>query len=193
MPIMRVTTTALLMGQTMQNVLHFRMAGGALTFQQIAENIRDVWVTRIKTHQTTDHVYNAISVSQVGSQVATFTLPVNIPGTNIATNEGTPFECMVIQKRTALAGRHGHGRFYVGGVTTNVAQKGLLTAAVINNWTTSLNFLMSIYGTLGEPGGPLDLVIHPKGGGAEDGVDVTEMVVRPWLGVQRRRNYNVGI
>lgn len=186
----RVTVSGLLYGQTHQNVLHVSNPDGALSHSQIADEFETHWISQVKTKQVTSMIYNQIIVSDSsGSGPPAFTKAVNVAGTNVANADAVPFSCFVVQLRTNLAGRHGHGRFYVSGVTNSAHTNGIVTAAVITAWNTTLATMKARFAE----GGTSALTLVLKEKNAQVYHPVTDMIIRQYLGVQRRRNYGVGI
>jgi len=190
MSLHRVTCSGLLYGQTHQNVLHFNNPDGVWTHSQIANDIETNWVNRIKLHQVTSMVWTQIIVQEVSlSPIASFTKAINQAGTNLANADAVPFSCFVIQIKTAAGGPHGRGRFYVGGLTNNSHTNGIVTAAVLTAWVNSLNILKGFYGPSGTS--QIRLVVKEKSNNTFN--LMTDLICRQYVGVQRRRNYGVGI
>jgi hypothetical protein len=135
-------------------------------------------------------VWTQIIVQEVSlSPIASFTKAINQAGTNLANADAVPFSCFVIQIKTAAGGPHGRGRFYVGGLTNNSHTNGIVTAAVLTAWVNSLNILKGFYGPSGTS--QIRLVVKEKSNNTFN--LMTDLICRQYVGVQRRRNYGVGI
>ena len=166
----RVTITQLLYAQTIQNVLHFTgPAGGAENLPQLATNVVGVWVAQVKGIQSQALKY--IQVKAEYSQPngpAPFTVPLNTPGTSSDSADLDPTKAIVWRLRTAQAGKHGHGRVYIGGVHHNNFEQGITTANVITAMNTlgsniltawaNSDFVLCVGNKLGSP------VYHPVTG-----------------------------
>jgi hypothetical protein len=191
--ILRIVIQGSFAGQVCENVMHFKAVDETgLTLNDFAIDIRDFWLPQIRTRIMSGFVWQNIFVTQIDpAGPATVTLPVNITGTLSTVTSTTPFECLVVQIKTALAGRHGHGRFYLTGVPSADHSFGLLTASAITSWTTVLNTLNTRYNISGPS--PLVYGVIRRGGTFGDFVNGTSLVIRTSLGAQRRRNYGVGI
>jgi hypothetical protein len=186
------TLQGLVLGNAHQNVLHFKTANGTETPATLAADLRDKWLQQIKTRHGGTLVWNGISVRQLGTTTAPFTLSIAITGSGDTSANYTPFAAFVVQIRTAFAGRHGHGRFYLGAVHPGAYVNGILTSTTISDWATIISTLMGWYGPSGTT--PYQLGVLKRG--SSDSTDFhpcTALVLRSSLGVQRRRNYGVGI
>lgn len=193
MSLHRVKLSALIYGQTHQNVLHFANPDGALTDQEIALLIRDNWINNVKSEVTDDLIWNQISVKNLGSQVAEYSLTIAIPGGQGTSIKEAPTLCFVLQLKTALAGRHGHGRVYQSGVHPTRQLSGIITNEQLILWTNKLTLVKAALCTPNPTTG-LTMVVNRQGNVLESGgTPVTDIVVRSSLGVQRRRNYGVGV
>lgn len=193
MSIFRITLTGFLFGQTIQNVLHFDNVDGALTEAQAATEMSTQWLQQIKTIQITSFTWSLINVQNVSTlpRPSAYNLPVNIAGTQAASNPITVFLAHVIRLRTGLSGRKGRGRIYIAGPSSGEMANGILTAASIAKWETILNVLRGRYLINGST--QLRLGVFHR---AELGGTITacsEMTVAPVPGVQRRRNVGVGV
>jgi len=193
MPIWEVNIAGILLGQAHQNVLHFSDEGfPVITAPTVATRIRDQWLDQIKTLHTSNLVYNTITVRDLQAPgVAPTTLAINIPGTIGSDSNMLPFASMVILKQTATAGRHGHGRYYVGGLPTVAYASGLLTAARIAGFETMRTVLEPRWIGGGATGG-MALGVCDRTGGL-NWTACVRIVARAVVGVQRRRNIGIGI
>lgn len=88
-----------------------------------------------------DHIFEGVTVQRYvayDAGVFPFSITPPLAGT-IAENAGPPFAAVCVTVRTAVGGRSGRGRLYVGGVNRSNTQTGLLSAA----FQTTVNNFMS--------------------------------------------------
>lgn len=194
MSIWEVNISGILLGQAHQNVLHFTdETFPTINAMTVATRIRDQWLDQIKTLHTSNLVYNTITVKDLQLPlVAPTTLAINIPGTIGSDSNMLPFASMVILKQTASSGRHGHGRYYVGGLPTVAYASGLLTAARITGFETMRTVLEPRW-IGGSATAGLQMGVVDKSGGGVVFRALVRIVARSIVGVQRRRNIGVGI
>jgi len=127
----RVTLSQILYAQTIQNVLHFiGPAGGAELLPQLSAQVTGVWVTKVKgvQSQALKYIQVKCEFAQPGGPAA-FNQSMNVPGTSSDSPDLDPTKAVVWRLKTATAGKHGHGRVYIGGVAHNLWEFGLTTAA----------------------------------------------------------------
>jgi len=192
--IYRVTFSGIYLGSVMQNVVHFEGSEGTGSLATIAVDMRDNWAVTMRNAHCSGFAYTNIAVKNLSDpSEQTYNLPYAAAGSG----EPTPPHMVIafiLTLRGAAPGRRGRGRVYVaaprGGWIANsvVTSAGLtsLQSLVIN--PISLRFV--------SPGNTssLKLVIYHKNWA--DGPDVTSVAsisARQYLGVQRRRNINVGV
>jgi len=195
MAIYRFTTSALFRGQINQNVWHMRDPDGALGLAAAATEIRDNWLVKIRGMQTDGYLYTNLEVRPVDpAGGAPYNLALSVFGTITSTNSADMnFTSIVLKFQSALAGRHGRGRYFVGGTSfgsypTGVIQAGSLGLATLQPLVTAMK---ARYTDVSHTG-PLDLVIAPRASPG-DYVVATDILIRSIVGVQRRRNWGVGI
>lgn len=198
MGVERVTITALMYGQKMQNVLHFNNPDGALTGLQVCQEIRDNWIgtaVNVGIHawctQSTVWVQVACQTRASSPSPPTI-LTINQPGYQGASNEIVPFACVVLKFQTAVAGRRGRGRSYTPGVMQGFFTQGLMDDTLTSFGGTALAAMNARFCAGGS--GPLTLLVGPKNGIILiDFLQVTQISFSTFLGVQRRRNIGFGI
>ena len=192
-----VTLIQTMKGQSVQNVIHFINPDGALSLQTIADFMTTDWIPALKPIQNTAVVYRQIQVRDLDNPAtATFLLNTAIPGTAVGFDARLPPLCIVIQKKTNRAGRKGRGRLYISGFdegsldTTGTWSAGHLTGVM----ATAVNNLRERFFLGGAQQTGLALAI--MGRGPDNGIEltpVTNLIVRPVPGLQRRRSIGVGI
>lgn len=187
----RVILSGTFYGQVWQNVLFFHNFDGALTFPQVATHVRDNWATQCKSGLPADVFYTGVTVyDDEHPEVGPYFLPLSLQGSQSADTQLVPFACWVLTFRTALGGRHGHGRCFLPGVLKGFHFLGVLTAGGGTYWATALANLNTVYA--GASGGPLHLVLKRRDVNSfYTSVDTIGM--RSTMGAQRRRNIGVGI
>lgn len=95
-----------------------------------------------------------------------------------------PSNCAVlVEKRTAAAGRRGQGRMYVPGIAAepNVDGLGVLASAYVTGLTTALAAWLTRLGSDGLP----PYLLHATAPATPD--PITALAVDPVIGTQRRR------
>jgi len=193
MAIFRAVLSALLWGNTCQNVLHFNDNGGDLTASQVADKINSFWFQDWKLMSHNQLVWNDIAVTPVHPALGiTFHKTVSIAGTgNAAANVDVPVICLLIKVQTATPGRAGRGRIYAPGVSLAGGNLGILTPATIAARQANLDSLVLNFGAVAPPS-TLTYGIAPRSSPG-DFKPMISMQVRATYGTQRRRNYGVGI
>lgn len=195
MSLHRVTITQILKGQRIQNVLHFRNPDGLVIPEQIANEVEAGWIGTVRNLQGTQLTYNQIVVQNLGnSSEAPYVKNLAIQGAATGFDPLMPFLAVVIQKRTAFAGRHGRGRYYIAGWTQEGLQSDGMwqTGHLTGVMQTMIDNLNGFWISFNESG--LHLRVCPHDATVDtDGHDVTQMQVRPSPGLQRRRCIGVGI
>jgi hypothetical protein len=198
MSIHRVTVSGLLWGSIVQNVLHFDNPEGTLTLAQIATEIYDNFLghTALVGYQhITGNVvtYFSIKVETLqASPPSPYTYNFTRAGEVSAGNDVMPQVCLVVQIRTALAGRKNHGRFYVPGFPTSFATQGIINTNATSYIVQCLPAMEARFKTTGS--GPLILGVLPRHSTTGDGfVHMTGLQVSAKPGIQRRRGVGIGI
>jgi len=197
MSVERVTITALMYGQKMQNVMNFDNNSG-LTPAQVCTEIRDYWIgttSGVGMHQwcTQSTVWVQVACqTRSSSPSPPAILTINQPGVQGASNEIVPFACVILKFKSEAAGRKGRGRIYCPGVMQGFFTNGLMDSdlgAYGNTALAGMNTRFTLSGT-----GPITLLVGPKNGiTLADYHYVTAITFSPFLGVQRRRNIGFGI
>jgi len=102
-----------------------------------------------------------------------------------------PTLCYKISVQSTLGGRRGRGRFFVAGGRSDWMTASGITQSAATNGGIMVQDLMSRYSFTGSS--PLKWVLYhrdPEGGSTSH---VVSAILRPFMGMQRRRNYGVGI
>lgn len=189
--IFRVTTVGLMYGQEIQNVLHFHgPSSDPAELSALADHVATNWIGVVKLQQTASLVYTGVRVRMLESQFPTFTKTVNIPGSFGADDQVSTMLAFVLRLRSAVIGKHGRGRLYIGGVLKGWTTNGLVTQAQLDVWATRISTLMGIYGPNGSSNYRLTICPHKAPFNIND---VTSMQIASKLGVQRRRNIGIGV
>jgi len=195
----RVTISGTYFGQIVQNVPYFHQSDGTLTPAEIATEVYDHFLGHTSLtgyqHMVSSFVtFFQIKVEQVTtSPPQAYTLAINRSGGVSGSTEANPVTCLVMQMRAGVAGRHGRGRLYIPGTNPAFLSNGLLSSGGNDYVTQCMPAIAARYTTFGSSHGPLDLVIHKKGGGASDYLLVEQLQISTKPGCQRRRAVGVGI
>lgn len=196
MPIVRVTFTGLAWGSiNCQNVCAFSAnAANYPTLAAIAAELRDGWCTLLAVEQNNSFVWKNIGVYEVGSGLASFNLPIVVPGQNIqGPLDGTQVVCMKFRILTATGGRQGRGRIYLPGFRAAYIQQGQLTTTGITQMTPRLNAIKARH--VGIELGPTKVILGvlPRGDDPSKFKFSTDLSLSIIPGVQRRRSIGLGI
>ncbi len=192
--VIRVTTTGAIGGYVQQNVLHFTWLGdGPFDLSDAAVEIRDHWIQLIKPLQASDFRYSLITVRNMNTlTLPPFSLVVSINGGGgTVLNWWGPMS-VVFSIRTATFGRKGRGRFYVGGFYVGQVGQGQFTSSAQSFNAGMAANLEARYVAVGAPGN-FRLGVAPRLATADNFKFATQIIPAPTPGVQRRRNFGVGI
>jgi len=190
MSIVRVIMTGSILGQKMQNVLHFQNPDGALTNLQISEELKPNWITVLRNVQNNQLQWTEISVQRVDSPgFAADVYTVTAAPGSLSGSAALTFACPVVSIRTGVAGRAGHGRFYIFGLHGDSVSNGAFQSGAFAAYQTYVGNLKNRYKSGGT--GPIVLGVCPRNNPV-DFKPMTDLIVRPIFGVQRRRNLGVG-
>lgn len=191
MSIHRVTLTATYFNQRIQNVLHFKMLDGAMTDAQILDEVKTNFVQQLKALQNIGLLYQTISTQRISGNPSVPSILSIVGFTGDLAGPGYhPSIAGIFSIRTAMFGRHGHGRFYLGGVHGQSVLNGVFETNAFAAYTVKAGLLTSRYKVAGT--GPLILGVMPPNQ-PNNFVDMTELRVMPTFGIQRRRNIGVGV
>jgi hypothetical protein len=180
------------LGQVIQNVFHIDDPGGSRTHEAIKDYMIVKFINVVKAAQVSAFTWEVCEVRQVGAggqPVTSFALGV-IAGTHGGAgilNVGA----FIIQKRSGLSGRHNRGRFYLGGPRADWTSNNLINAAGVAGMAPILSNIKTGFIT-GGVGNDMRMKILGKAPGSVP-VALTDFVLAPGIGIQRRRNINVGI
>lgn len=190
MPIDLVVINQILYSQLVQNRIYVQTE----SFQEVNEvaaHIRNSWINTIRQLQHSLLQYHSIVVTRVDGGVGQHTeLLSQVTGAQAGESQTTSFHCGVIQFKTGKVGRKFRGRYYAAAIRMGGTQFGQFTASEFNNWGVQLAILKDLY--TGPTGGSTGMNLLIRGEGDVHNTAVTEIGMRPILGVQRRRNIGVG-
>lgn len=190
MSVVRVVMSATILGQVVQNVLHFNNPDGALTYQQIRDELVPNWTAVLNSALNNGLVwreYKIQTVSPAGAAAEIFVLS-GIQGSLVGA-PAPPVLCPLVRIRTGVAGRSGHGRFYIFGLHQDSVQNGVFQTDALNFYKVQVAQLQTRYKTGGT--GPIQLVVCPRSDPSDFKL-MTSLQVQQVFGVQRRRNIGVG-
>lgn len=197
MSLNRVTITALFYGQTVQNVFYLQNPDGATTMSDVATRvytdfIGSTGVKGIKHIASSQVNWISVKVEEVSlTPPSPFILAISRAGDLPPTAYINPAGCFILQLRTALAGRHGHGRIYIPGVTPNFMTNGLRGPDADAYIVQFLPDLKTAWLAATNP--DLYLVVHRKGNDPTEHIQCTDLQISTHIGIQRRRMPGVGI
>jgi len=180
-------------GQTYQNVVHFYGPGGAGdTAQALAAELTANFMPKIANFQSWFlgwqflHIYNAES-----SGTPVYIHPLNNYGGLAQEGYVYPTLCYKISVQSTVGGRAGRGRFFVAGGRASWMTAGGITQSAATNGGAQLTALIARYSNTGTSSFKWCL-IHKD---AQNFIvkPMTSLLLRPYMGMQRRRNYGVGV
>src|SRR5258705_5585227 len=193
MTVYRAEIRGVIAGQGFINVLHFRSANGTSSqVAQLAALVGSNWVDYVRGEQFAQAEYKQVKVKTLDQPSwPEIELPVILNGTAASTANYSPVMCIVLKKKSSVAGRHGRGRVYLAGcggsdmVHGNWANQRFnrlidLCAAMTQFWCAPSNTL------------PFWMVLHNYNGPPQDSINVEVIQPRLMIGFQRRRNLGVG-
>lgn len=191
MAIVEITFGGVNIATVFENVLH------ADTTLSTASDVADVmdtqWVDRLRAFQHDQCRWLSIKVRDVSSPptLTTFTKPINKVGTGAGTHSSDQVvTAMCIQKKTAVIGRHGYGRYFMAGMSEISQNVGIVTPATIAAFATMFTTMLGFIGVGGSSG--VQIGICTRGSESSSFKSITALVVRPTVATVRRRQYGVG-
>jgi hypothetical protein len=197
MSLNRVTISALFYGQTVQNVFYLLNADGGTPMSAIAQKVYDEFIgssgtVGIKHLCSSEVVWISVKVEDVTTPAPSpAILAINRAGDLPPTDYINPAGCFILQLRTGIAGRSGHGRIYLPGVTPDFMVHGLRGPNADPYIAQCMPGLKNAW--LGVHAPDLYLVVHKKNGSFADHHEVTDLQISTHIGIQRRRMPGVGI
>jgi hypothetical protein len=190
MAIMRLVFTGTILGQLVQNVVHFDNIDGALTHDDIKTEMLAGWIPILRNIQNANLSWTALSVQRIQSPPDIATLyPLSGQVGSLSGAPAPTVLCGLFSIRSATPGRHGHGRFYLFGVHGESVLNSIVQSGALAAYQNAANNLIGRYGVSGSTG--LRLGVCPRND-PTNFHPATAIVVRPTFGIQRRRNIGVG-
>jgi hypothetical protein len=194
MSIKRVTMVQTIpsIGLTFENVVFFNDPTSAMTNAAIGAELRSNFCAKIREFQSNFlgwqflYIYDANDPS-----IPVYVHPMlNDPGI-AAVGYLYPTNCYKLSWVGTRGGRHGRGRFFIAGSRSDWATSAGITTSAATNGGIHLNSIMTRYSNTGS--GPLKLCLWSRNEAGHPTNNVASALFRPYLGIQRRRNYGVGI
>ncbi len=191
MSLLRITTSGTYLGSVMQNVLHFANPGDAITLAQAAAEVRDNWADKMRNAHASGFAYTNIAVKNLSDLTQqTFNLPYAAAGVG---EPSAPHMVLafILTLRCSAAGRRGRGRVYIAAPRSGWVSNSLMTAAGMTFLQANAIDPITTRFLGASRTGPLEMqVYHAESNSSSN---VLSLTLRQYLGVQRRRNINVGI
>lgn len=190
MSTMRVILSGVILAQRCQNVLHFWNPDDTQTHDNIRDELIANWLPIVRNVQNANWRWTEISVQRVsGTPDIATVYPLSGNAGSLSGAPAVTVIAILFSIRTAVPGRHGHGRFYLPGVHGESVSNSVPESGALSAFQGAANALVARYGASGT--GPINLVVVPRAT-PSDTHFCTAIVVRPTFGVQRRRNIGVG-
>jgi hypothetical protein len=179
----------------MQNVVHFENPDGGLTHAQINTELQTNWIGPLKNLHNNNFTWVQLEITTLSSGTTTTDVFPVASGQGAQSGDAAPpFVSAVLKITTAFPGRKGRGRIFIPGLSIGTfGDRGKLTPGSYAAFqTTFLNSFRARY----LPGGTANLWLGVTNRGSSAHLDfhqATGIDVRIYAGVQRRRNYFVGV
>jgi len=192
--IVRATITGAIGGYIQQNVLQFEYDPdhGSDFLQLAAFELRDHWIQLVRPLQASDFRYSNITTRNMSNLTQPpWSEPISIFGGGGTVQNWWGPMAVVFSIRTAIFGRKGRGRFYLGGFYVGQVGQGQFTASAQGQNTVIAGGLITRY--IAASSSPMRLGVGPRNNTAANFNLATNIIAQPTPGVQRRRNFGVGI
>ncbi len=190
MSIIRVVISATILGQKVQNVLHFNNPDGALNNLAVKDELVGNFIPVLQNLQNNGLSYASLSVQQLTPLQPIEVFSITGAGTgSLAGAPAHPSLCGLFSIRTGTAGRRGHGRFYMFGVHGDSVSNGVVQSGAFGAYVNAATTLTGRYNATGTR--PLQLGVCSRAN-PDDFKVMTALIARPTFGIQRRRNIGVG-
>ena len=179
-------------GQTYNNVFYMQNPDGALTNAQIGAEINNNLGAQLRGFQSWFLGWQFIYVYDADNHdTPNYIYPCNNAGGLAQEGYLYPTTCFKISWSSLLGGRRGRGRTFIAGSRASWATAAGITASAATNGGVLINNIIARYGNSGN--GPLRMVIWHRGTEPPVPSGVVGGILRPYLGMQRRRNYGIGV
>ena len=193
MAVWRVVLSGTVFGQLNQNRVHLVENTPGTTAAILAEDFRVHWVLPLRGLLMTQFVFNLIQVYNLSDPAtAPYTLVVNLPGTGGSVVGGVLQQALVYKFATAVAGRRGRGRFFLGGTGNNVTENGTLSGSNYSYYNNQWDSIRSYFLQGAAGAGPYALGLI-TGNDPSTFRSVISIALSPFPGTQRRRRVGVGV
>lgn len=192
--ILKITITAIYMGQRCQNVFYLERPDWVDSMHDsLAQELRDQWVFRVKGQQNVGFQYQNIQVQKwSGTPDVPYLLDITGNTGALAGPGYHPSIAVIFTFRTGIATRKGRGRIYNGGVHGETPLNGVLHPSALGAWSIVAAQLTAIYSLTGSSSFTLQ-VGPPNTHDQTQFNAVQQIICRPYFGIQRRRNINIGV
>jgi len=190
MRVFRVVITGIVLAQRCQNVLHFIDNSDSKTEDNVKDEINANFRNQLTNLQNFNMNYSDMSVQIIHPAIQPMVLyPLTGQHGALSGAPAPPVLCALFSIRTATAGRHGHGRFYMFGVHGESVLNGIVEPGAYSAYQTAAANLTNRFKSGGT--GPIQLAVVPRNNPSA-AKPCTAIVVRQQFGIQRRRNIGVG-
>lgn len=198
--IYQVTYVMSVLGQAVENVLHYRELNGTSTPAQIRTSA-EKFFTFVAPMISSSVLFTQIIIKQMTPLAFDETIgppATTTTGSNGSSADGNTTVALVITKRTGTAGKTHRGRMYIGGLPGAYTAQSILTSSLSTESGTFVSNMMGAFGPTGtDTHLQLGLYSRTIGGSSPFTVagwqPVTSLDVQTTLGNQRRRRLGVGI
>lgn len=190
MSVHRITLTGNARGRTVQNVFHMHNQDGTLTDEQIAQEILTQWLPQVKRRSGPGCNFTFLEVRRVDNlnPPSPYITQVNVTGTGSNFNH-PQVVCEKLRFQTALAGKRNRGRYYIPLVGQHGDLNDVVNAPAMVILTEVCQILTDRF--CKSSGGPIGLCIWHRD--TRTHTMCTSIIPSATYGIQRRRNFGIGI
>jgi len=179
------------LNQMVQNVLHFSAPDNQFTNAQINDIVKTLFIIQVKALQNEHLLYQTLETRRIAPNANVVTVESLLGFTGDLAGVGAhPVIAAIFTIQTATPGRHGHGRFYMGGVHQESILNGVVEPNAFAAYSTKAGIITTRFGPNATSGINLGVKQqHPS----NNFIAMQQLIARSVFGVQRRRNIGVGI
>lgn len=192
MAVFEVTIIGTYMGQTHENVLHFRKdAATSSDLQNLATEIEVGWLQKIKEFTPSEMLWHTIRVRNIGNNLdPAINHTIVIQGISSSASQMPSFVCMLLKIQTDVAGKTGRGRIYLSSPAPGHIVNGRFGNNLIDFVNVRLGQLKGLYIIPATTGWELGVCKRGDPSAFKHAIDLKlDTIPR----CQRRRNIGVGV
>lgn len=177
-------------GGLTENIIHLRnQEGFDIPRNQILDRLFTAFIGQIRNLQANNFTWTNMAIWNWYDEDDTpLSVPISAGGTSGAAIQYFNSMAAVFQKKTAVSGKRGRGRFYMPAPPGTNLNNGKWSNTYIINMTSVRNAIVGHF--MGAtPIQQLNLVLVPKEGETDEYLDLIDFFPRDYPGTQVRRNF----